>query len=179
MPPGYRDCGAGGNGDAASGEPAGAPVVTVTRQRDPLEGQRLPVLGRLRRHGGAELLVVLPDGSKRLIPAAWTDADASAADDASANGRDTRAGRRICCGCRSWFRAFCPGGPTAGAGCTEVTGQGGRPCSLSSSVCCRTRFRRHHPRPPRSFRHLSCRRRWPSWPALIARAAREGGDGDE
>jgi Family of unknown function (DUF5372) len=64
--------------------PAGAPVVTVTRQRDPLSGQRLPVLGRLRRHGSAELLVVLADGSKRLIPAAWTDADASAAGDASA-----------------------------------------------------------------------------------------------
>ena len=34
----------------------------------------LKVLGSLRRHGGAELLVVLPDGSKRMIPAAWTDA---------------------------------------------------------------------------------------------------------
>ena len=31
-----------------------------------------------------------------------------------------------------------------GAGCTEVTVQGGRPCSLFSSVCCRTRFRRHY-----------------------------------
>src|SRR6266498_3863929 len=27
----------------------------------------------MRRHGVVELLVVLPDGSKRLIPAAWTD----------------------------------------------------------------------------------------------------------
>src|SRR5207249_2255858 len=41
------------------------------RHRDPLDGQTLPVLGRFRR--GTQLLVVLPDGSKRVIPAAWTD----------------------------------------------------------------------------------------------------------
>jgi hypothetical protein len=49
-------------------------VVTITRRKDPLDGQRVRVLGRLRRHGGVELLVVLPDGSKRMIPLAWTDA---------------------------------------------------------------------------------------------------------
>jgi len=52
----------------------GRQEVRVTRHRDPLEGQVLRVLGRLRRHGGTELLVVLADGSKRMIPAAWTDA---------------------------------------------------------------------------------------------------------
>ena len=31
------------------------------------------MLGGMRRHGPLELLVVLPDGSKRLIPAEWTD----------------------------------------------------------------------------------------------------------
>jgi len=46
-------------------------LVTVRRHRDPLDGQTLPVLGRYRR--GTQLLVVLPDGSKRVIPAAWTD----------------------------------------------------------------------------------------------------------
>ena len=46
-------------------------LVTVRRYRDPLDGQTLPVLGCYRR--GTQLLVVLPDGSKRLIPAAWTD----------------------------------------------------------------------------------------------------------
>jgi len=51
----------------------GRQEVRVTRQRDALEGQMLRVLGRLRRHGGTELLVVLADGSKRMIPAAWTD----------------------------------------------------------------------------------------------------------
>ena len=50
-------------------------TVRLTRPRHPFEGQPLPVLGRMRRHGEVELLVVLPDGSKRLVPAAWTDLD--------------------------------------------------------------------------------------------------------
>jgi hypothetical protein len=33
----------------------------------------------MRRHGVVELLLVLPDGSKALIPAAWTDAEPSGA----------------------------------------------------------------------------------------------------
>jgi Family of unknown function (DUF5372) len=48
--------------------------VVITRSRHPLEGRSLRVLGRMRRHGQLELLLVLPDGSKRLIPQAWTDA---------------------------------------------------------------------------------------------------------
>jgi hypothetical protein len=60
---------------------AGRPEVRVTRHRDALEGQVLRVLGKMRRHGGTELLVVLADGSKRMIPAAWTD-------DAPAGGED-------------------------------------------------------------------------------------------
>jgi hypothetical protein len=51
--------------------------VRLTRPRHPFEGQLLPVLGRMRRHGEVELLVVLPDGSKRLVPAAWTDLERS------------------------------------------------------------------------------------------------------
>jgi hypothetical protein len=53
----------------------GVTEVRVTRSRDVLEGQILPVTGRLRRHGRLELLVVLPDGTSRLIPQAWTDND--------------------------------------------------------------------------------------------------------
>jgi len=52
---------------------SGVTEVRVTRSRDVLEGQILPVTGRLRRHGRVELLVVLPDGTGRLIPQAWTD----------------------------------------------------------------------------------------------------------
>jgi hypothetical protein len=53
----------------------------IVRSRHPFEGQALPVLGRMRRHGRVELLVVLPDGSKRLIPASWTDLDTPGAPD--------------------------------------------------------------------------------------------------
>jgi hypothetical protein len=62
---------------------SGLDKVMVTRHRDALEGQSLRVLGRLRRHGGTELLVVLPDGSKRMIPAAWTDAAPAGGDGCS------------------------------------------------------------------------------------------------
>ena len=48
-------------------------VATVVRERHPLRGRALRVLGRMRRHGRLELLLELPDGSKCLIPAAWTD----------------------------------------------------------------------------------------------------------
>lgn len=54
--------------------------VWITRPRHPLQGRSLRVLGQMRRHGRVELLLVLPDGSKSLIPAAWTDADSPAAD---------------------------------------------------------------------------------------------------
>ena len=51
--------------------------VTVTRDRHPLQGCVLRVLGRMHRHGAVELLVVLPDGSKTLLPAVFTDAVAA------------------------------------------------------------------------------------------------------
>lgn len=38
-------------------------------------GRQLPVLAQRHVRGQSELLVVLPDGSKSLIPAAWTDLD--------------------------------------------------------------------------------------------------------
>src|SRR5215211_3046048 len=63
-PRGHHRCG-GGGGRMTS--------VVVTRRRHPLEGLSLRELGRMRRHGRLELLLVLPDGSKSLIPAAWTD----------------------------------------------------------------------------------------------------------
>jgi hypothetical protein len=48
--------------------------VTVTRPHHPVEGRELAVLGRMRRHGQPELLLVFPDGAKRLVPESWTDA---------------------------------------------------------------------------------------------------------
>src|SRR5262249_33044572 len=61
--------------------------VTITRRRDPLEGQRVGVLRRWRRkHGGRDLLVVLPNGRKRLIPQAWTDVDPTVGTEVDAEG---------------------------------------------------------------------------------------------
>lgn len=60
-------------------------TATVTRERHPLQGRALRVLGRMRRHGRLELLLELPDGSKCLIPAAWTDL--ATADDGGGGGR--------------------------------------------------------------------------------------------
>jgi hypothetical protein len=62
-------------------------VVVVTRERHPLAGRELRVLGGMRRHGRLELLLVLPDGSKSLVPAAWTglaEGDAAADGDVTA-----------------------------------------------------------------------------------------------
>ena len=70
--------------------------MRITRPRHPLQDRSLRVLGGMRRHGVMELLLELPDGSKSLIPAAWTDAEPSAGDGAGAGRR--RWGRwRICC----------------------------------------------------------------------------------
>jgi hypothetical protein len=57
-------------------------TAVIARPRHPLHGLELRVLGGMRRHGRLELLLVLPDGSKRLIPAEWTSqhADSTAAD---------------------------------------------------------------------------------------------------
>jgi hypothetical protein len=53
---------------------AGPELVRVIRPGHPLHGLDLPVWGRLRLRGAAMAVVVLPDGSKKRIPAAWTRA---------------------------------------------------------------------------------------------------------
>ena len=47
--------------------------MTITRERHPFEGRSLDVLSSIRRGGVLFLLVILPDGSRSLIPAEWTD----------------------------------------------------------------------------------------------------------
>jgi len=47
--------------------------VSVRRQHHPLFGKSLRVYGWTHRHGRLELILVLPDGSKALLPASWTD----------------------------------------------------------------------------------------------------------
>ena len=47
--------------------------MRIVRPKHPLEGQTLGVLGWSHRQRHLHLLLVLPDGSRSLIPAAWTD----------------------------------------------------------------------------------------------------------
>src|ERR1700739_2431483 len=47
--------------------------VTILRERHPFEGRSLQIMGTIKRRGTLLLLVVLPDGSRSLIPASWTD----------------------------------------------------------------------------------------------------------
>jgi len=47
--------------------------VIITRERHPFEGCALAVIGSIRRRGVLFVLACLPDGSRSLIPAQWTD----------------------------------------------------------------------------------------------------------
>jgi hypothetical protein len=125
-------------------------TVRLTRPRHPFEGRLLEVLGRMRRHGEVELLVVLPDGSKRLIPAAWTDRESPGGDgrdgpsalgsvadllhasalvsDLSARAADGREQAARKSPCKEDDRAAYPAQSDAGPG-SGATGGPGRPAS--------------------------------------------------
>ncbi|WP_369797771.1 DUF5372 family protein, partial [Cupriavidus sp. UYPR2.512] len=45
----------------------------MTRSGHPFEGRRLQVISRRQRAGRLHLLLTLPDQSRGLIPADWTD----------------------------------------------------------------------------------------------------------
>jgi hypothetical protein len=47
--------------------------VRIVRARHPFQDRSLALIGWMRRRGALDLLLVLPDGSRSLIPAAWTD----------------------------------------------------------------------------------------------------------
>src|ERR1700687_296561 len=47
--------------------------VTVIRPRHPFEGRSLEFIRTMHRKGRLYLILILPDGSKSLIPADWTD----------------------------------------------------------------------------------------------------------
>src|ERR1700746_2831045 len=53
--------------------------VTILRERHPFEGRSLQVMGAIKRRGILLLLAVLPDGSRSLIPASWTNWEAAEA----------------------------------------------------------------------------------------------------
>ena len=52
--------------------------VTIVRPKHPLEGRSLAVLGQTHRHDRGHWVLILPDGSRSLIPVEWTDLGSSA-----------------------------------------------------------------------------------------------------
>ena len=76
------------------------------------------MLGWMRRHGQLELLLVLPDGSKRLIPAAWTSQHGGPDEEAghAGDGPDLLAASGL-------VSRFPPAAGRGGAGCTAVACQ--------------------------------------------------------
>ena len=52
--------------------------VTVIRARHPFEGKSLNVFRSTHRKGRLVLILILPDGSKSMIPADWTDLGSAA-----------------------------------------------------------------------------------------------------
>ena len=71
---------------------AGPETVRVVRPGHPLHGLDLPVWGRLRLRGVAMAVLVLPDGSKKRVPAAWTGDRGSAGTGMPASGVVAAAG---------------------------------------------------------------------------------------
>jgi hypothetical protein len=59
---------------------AGPETLRVVRPGHPLHGLDLPVWGRLRLRGVAMVVLVLPDGSRKRIPAAWAGEGGSSED---------------------------------------------------------------------------------------------------
>ena len=59
--------------------------VTILRERHPFEGRSLQVMSTIKRRGVQLLLLALPDGSRSLIPAIWTDWKASKLSNEPAN----------------------------------------------------------------------------------------------
>jgi len=51
--------------------------VRITRRQHPFDGKELVVFGRRRYQGKPHLVLILPDGSRSLIPTEWTDLDSS------------------------------------------------------------------------------------------------------
>jgi len=47
--------------------------ATITRPHHPFQGQSLEVLRHAQMRGCLQLFLILPDASRSLVPAAWTD----------------------------------------------------------------------------------------------------------
>ena len=49
------------------------PRVRIVREKHPLEGRTLDVLGHMYRRSGLQLILCLPEGGTASVPATWTD----------------------------------------------------------------------------------------------------------
>ena len=67
------------------------PQVTIVRKGHAFDGQNLTAIGSLSRRGVLFVLVSLPDGSRSLIPAKWTDWEGNGFEDSVPSDHDTAA----------------------------------------------------------------------------------------
>ena len=67
------------------------PQVTIVRKGHAFDGQNLAAIGSLSRRGVLFVLVSLPDGSRSLIPAKWTDWEGSGFEDSVSSDHSTAA----------------------------------------------------------------------------------------
>ena len=56
------------------------PRVRIVREKHPLEGRTLDVLGHMYRRSGLQLILCLPEGGTASVPATWTDLEGAAAE---------------------------------------------------------------------------------------------------
>ena len=68
-----------------------SPQVTITRKGHAFDGQNLAAIGSLSRRGVLFVLVSLPDGSRSLIPAKWTDWEGNGFEDSVSSDHSTAA----------------------------------------------------------------------------------------
>ena len=67
------------------------PQVTIVRKGHAFDGQNLAAIGSLSRRGVLFVLVSLPDGSRSLIPAKWTDWEGKGFEDSVSSDHSTTA----------------------------------------------------------------------------------------
>ena len=114
----------------------------MVRPGHPLHGLDLPVWGRLRVRGVAMVVLVLPDGSRKRIPAAWAPEGGSEVTSGPAAAVVAAAGDLL-----RLLRVISGNAPPPGSARSKLHGshQARRTTgSLHNSVCWRTRLRRHH-----------------------------------
>ena len=77
--------------------------MTIARKGHAFDGQNLAAIGSLRRRGVLFALVSLPDGSRSLIPAKWTDWEGKGLETlcplTTTLRQITSLGSMICCTC--------------------------------------------------------------------------------